>query len=545
MVVSPTPTGTIPRYWPSARYFTEAIQCPSVCFAHPLLRNTLPAVDRLGMPIVTSGQFAYVYKLKSMDGNGDFAVRCFRGYLGDRDQRYRAIHEHVRTSPVGHLSEFSYAPEGILVGGNRFPILFMNWIEGPTLDLYIGEMLQRSDVLLHLADEWLRLLNALRVSGIAHGDLQHGNIIVEHGQLRLVDHDGIFVPKMEGWTASEIGHQHYQHPRRDAQHFDENLDSFSSLVIYLSLLSLAERPSLWQEHHDENLLFTKADFLDPGASSLFKKIREIGPDHSRLADVLAEAATGEPAEAPYLLDLVKTKAGLPSWMTAPADIDATTKTREVVRTEPALGPKKPRWTPWQERMRGPAVPSTPSSSTVQTLFGGAPAAAAIVRDPTDVFGNTIFFSKEFLRKYFLIWYWAAYVLLKFLGFDFLVSLFAATVCLTIGCLSFGLVRAVDESVKAKKARLNAKWHQQPTFAAPSSMSQQSLPGSWNPQGNLPTAVVRTSSTDPIVGNLVLGIYHLDTCDWVDRISSKNRVGFSTASEAVSHGFKPCRICSPA
>ena len=545
MAVSAPPTGTIPRYWPSARYFTEAIQCPSVCFAHPVLRNTLPAVDRLGMPIVTSGQFAYVYKLKSMNGDGDFAVRCFRGYLGDRDQRYRAIQEHVRTSPVGHLSEFSYAPEGILVGGNRFPILFMNWIEGPTLDLYIGEMLQRSEVLLHLADEWLRLLNALRVSGIAHGDLQHGNIIVEHGQLRLVDHDGIFVPKMEGWIASEVGHQHYQHPRRDAQNFDENLDSFSSLVIYLSLLSLAERPSLWQEHHDENLLFTKADFLDPGASTLFKKIREIGPEHSELADILAEAATGEPSKAPYLLDLVETKSGLPSWMTAPADIDATTKTREVVRTEPALGPKKPRWTPWQEKVRGPSIPSTPSSGQVQTLFGGAPAAPAIIRDPTDVLGNTIFHSKEFLRKYFLIWYWAAYVLLKFIGFDFLVSLFAATVCLTIGCLSFGLVRAIDEEAKARKAKLSAKWQQQPTFAAPPSVAQQNLQASWNQPGSLPTAVVHSGSTDPFVGNLVLGIYHLDTCDWVNRISTKNRVGFSTANEAVSHGFKPCRICSPA
>jgi hypothetical protein len=39
------------------------------------------------MPLVTSGQFAYVYKLNSMNDNGDFAVRCFRGYLGDRDQR--------------------------------------------------------------------------------------------------------------------------------------------------------------------------------------------------------------------------------------------------------------------------------------------------------------------------------------------------------------------------------------------------------------------------------------------------------------------------
>src|ERR1043165_1875305 len=135
-----SPTEQLPRYWPSARHFTEVIQCPSVCFGHPSLRQTLPAVDRLGMPIVTSGQFAYVYKLKSMNGAGDFAVRCFRGYLGDRDQRYRALQEHVLGSPAPYLAPFSYAPEGILVSGTRFPILFMQWIEGPTLDVYISEM---------------------------------------------------------------------------------------------------------------------------------------------------------------------------------------------------------------------------------------------------------------------------------------------------------------------------------------------------------------------------------------------------------------------
>ena len=545
MAVSPTQPAIVPRYWPSARYFTEAIQCPSVCFAHPLLRSTLPAVDRLGMPLVTSGQFAYVYKLKSMNGNGDFAVRCFRGYLGDRDQRYRAIQEHVRTSPVGYLSDFSYAPEGILVGGNRFPILFMKWIEGPTLDLYIGEMVHRSDVLLHLADEWLRLVSALRTSGIAHGDLQHGNIIVEHGQLRLVDHDGIFVPTMDGWNASEVGHQHYQHPHRDAQHFDHKLDSFSSLVIYLSLLSLAERPELWEEYHDENLIFMKADFADPAASSLFQKIREIGPEHSRLADVLAEAATGEPSAVPCVLDLVKPKVGLPSWMTAPADIEPVTKTREVVRTEPPLEVKRSRWN-WQERTPGVAVPSSPSSGSFQTLFGTpAAAAAATVRDPGDVIGNTIFYSKQFLQKYFLIWYWAAYVLLNFLGFDFFVSLFTALVCLSIGCLTFGLARSIDGAIKASRTKMHVTYQQTSVVVPPSLAPQQGLAPSWTSQANVPTAVVNTGPSEPFVGNLVLGIYHLAHCDWVNRISTRNRVGFSTASEAISHGFKPCRICSPA
>ncbi len=495
---------------------------------------------------MTSGQFAYVYKLNSTDDSGDFAVRCFRGYLGDRDQRYRAIQEHLRNAPVSYLSEFTYAPEGILVGGQRFPILFMQWIEGPTLDLYIGEMLHRPDVLLHLSEEWLRLLSTLHTSGMAHGDLQHGNIIVEHGQLRLVDHDGIFVTKMAGWPASEVGHQHYQHPHRTASHFDEKLDNFSSLVIYLSLLSLAERPSLWQEHHDENLLFTKTDFANPSSSVLFSKIRELGPEHARLADALANAATGSPNEVPSVLDLVKSKSALPTWMTAPADIDTTQKTREVVPAEPPAS-RTIRWIPFQERFRGSSVPSTPTSATVQTLFSSAAAPSAAVIDPQAIFQNTVSFSKEFVRKYFLIWYWGAYILLKFLGFDFFLSIFAGLICLALGCLTYGFARAVDESLKAKRAALGSAWQPPSIIAATAPPDAQThFPRSWKPQVNLPSppTAVTPATTDPFVGNLVLGIFHTENCHWVNRISAKNRVGFATASEAAQHGFKPCRICSP-
>ena len=583
MAVSSSQTSVVPRNWPSARYFTEAIQCPSICFAHPHLRDTLPAVDRLGMPLVTSGQFAYVYKLKSMNGNGNFAVRCFRGYLGDRDQRYRAIQEHLRNSPVSYLSSFTYAPEGILVGGYRFPILFMQWIEGPTLDLYIGEMLNRPDVLLHLSEEWLRLLSALRASGIAHGDLQHGNIIVEHGHLRLVDHDGIFVPAMAGWTASEVGHQHYQHPRRTADHFDSSLDNFSSLVVYLSLLSLAERPSLWQEHHDENLIFTKSDFADPASSEVFTKIRELGPEHARLADVLSNAATGSPDQVPCLLDLVQARSSkLPSWMTAPADLEGTTKTREVVSKEPRSEREPIRWVSWQEKSRGRSMPSTPGSPFLQSVFSApasAPApATALITDPHDMMGNAWVFSKEFVRKYFLLWYWVSYTALRVFGFEFGGTLFAALICMLIGCLTYGVVKAREESRKAKKSGPGVTW--QPSLSAPAGPSnfansstgpglisahspparikpawmpppaisapppQQASP--WTPPVNspAPTAITPVVS-DPFVGNIVLGIYHVENCNWVDHISTKNRVGFSTASEAVSHGFKPCRICSPA
>jgi len=542
-------TEQIPRYWPSARHFTEVIQCPSVCFSHPVLRKTLPAVDRLGMPIVTSGQFAYVYKLKSMNGGGDFAVRCFRGYLGDRDQRYRAIQEHVLSSPVPYLSQFSYASEGILVGGTRFPILFMQWIEGPTLDLYVSEMLHRRDVLLHLADEWLRVVNSFQASGIAHGDLQHGNVIVEHGQLRLIDHDGIFVPRMNGWSACEVGHQHYQHPRRTAAQFDENLDNFSALVIYLTLLSLAERPGLWEEYHDENLLFTKADFADPSSSTLFAKVREIGTEHSRLADVLAKAAAGPPASVPRLEQLVDGPSRLPSWMNAPVDLETTTKTREVVRTDALTDRRDVRWLPWHERPKQQPLPMTPASSSSQTIFNtGSVPPGPVVRNPDRVAANTFYFGKEFFRGHFFWWYWGVYVLFQFGGLTAGASLLATILCVTFACLLYGLYRAIEEQRNAHRlapAPQRAASLPRPIWLTPISQQPSPIIPLAPPLMTQPASPPATQSTEPFIGNRVLGIFHLRDCGWVEQISTSNIVSFASPSEATSHGYKPCRICSPA
>ncbi|MDQ2855031.1 MAG: hypothetical protein M3R68_01785 [Acidobacteriota bacterium] len=538
---------TNPRYWPSARHFTEAIQCPTVCFNHPSLRQTLPAVDRLGMPLVTSGQFAYVYKVKSNGAGGAFAVRCFRGYLGDRDQRYRAIELHVKNHPVPYLSDFTYAPRGILVEGNRFPILFMNWIEGPTLDLYLDEMIGRREVLLHLAEGWLKLIASLRRAGIAHGDLQHGNIILERGSLRLVDHDGIFAPAMSGWPSSELGHQHYQHPRRDAHCFDATLDNFSALVIYLSLLALAEQPGLWAEYHDENLLFTKTDFIDPASSSLFAKIKELGPEHRRLADILETAAKGEPADAPCLLDLVNVKSALPSWMTAPLAIEAKTKTREAVEVVPAPDGKQSLWKPWQARLPKTSVPASTPSENFQTIFSGpattlTPSQLPGIRDPAEVFRNTGVFAKEFLRKTFIWWYWGIYLCFQFIGLSFFSSLFVALLCLALGSLAYGFVRAralAQSALPANPSQLNL-------LGANTLSGSPVLPAAG--QGRRPPAAgfqpTSITAGDSIVGNLALNIYHQRNCGWVQQISPKNLVSFASPADAMAAGFKSCRVCTP-
>ncbi|HEV7858307.1 MAG TPA: lipopolysaccharide core heptose(II) kinase RfaY [Pyrinomonadaceae bacterium] len=538
-------------YWPSASHFAEAIQCPGICFSNSLLRQTLPAVDRLGMPLVTSGQFAYVYKLKMPNGVA-YAVRCFRGYLGDREQRYQAIDEHLQSHHIPALASFAYEAEGILVRGRRYPILFMEWIEGPTLDVYLDEMVTRSEVVLHLADEWLKLVRALSEAGIVHGDLQHGNIIVERGNLRLVDLDGMFVPAMTGWTASELGHQHYQHPSRDINLFNPSLDNFSALVIYLSLISLAERPELWAEHHDENLLFTRSDFLDPSSSALFKKIKEIGPEHRQLAEVLELSAQVDPAMVPSLLDLASTKSRLPSWMAAPLDLEITERTREAPRVDaPHPDSPYPTWTPWQAQRARP-VPVTPGSVAVQSVFSGtgilqpAQTQRGVSTDPTQVGRNALRYARELLGRTFLWWYWGLYFLLKILGMEYLYSLILTFFLVGMASLAYGFVRATQEAQDASASTLpftNPNPYLPPTNATPSFNTGQyfPLPSDGQPADALPTAA---TALNQIIGNSVLSIYHLPDCDWVAHISKNSRVDFDTVVEAVNAGYRPCRVCQP-
>lgn len=557
-------------FWPTARQYAEAVQCPAVCFDEQSLRGMLPAVDKLGMPLVTSGQFAYVFKLNPPDSADDsLAVRCFRGYLGDRAERYSALDAHLDLKRIAALPRFRYLPKGILVVGRRYPVLVMEWVEGPTLDVYLDEAVGRREALMHLADDWLKLVAALSEAEIAHGDLQHGNIIVEHGQLRLVDLDGMYVPALEGFKASEVGHQHYQHPARDITHFSRDTDNFSALVVYLSLISLAERPELWREHHDENLLFTRADFIDPDASALFGKIEAIGGEHARLASALKTAALSHPSEAPRLTDLVGAGSKLPTWVSAPADIDVTGRTREVARAA-ALG--REHATPWPPKQPWRNAPSTQQPGSMRGVFDASVPLASTVaaqvkpRDPADIRGNTLHHAKTlFGNSYGYIWWiplhnfllgdvWGALGAGPFAGM--LVSflfIFALFVC-------YGFFRAVYEAETGVTTPAPAAAGGAPTLppahraAALNNASARTFFGAqgattqplYSTQQQQQQQPARPASNvlQPVIGNRSLAIYHLPHCSWVAKIARQNRVEFDSPAPAQSAGFRPCRVCKP-
>jgi hypothetical protein len=269
--------------WPSPQDYSEAVQSPRTAFQERELQQGSPELNHLGLPRPRSGSFATVYKILS--GTRNWAVRCFLYPVSDQQERYEEISRHLATIRLPYLVQFSFLPQGMRVGKQTYPILKMEWVEGEPLASYIERNLGSGSVLLGLAGRWFEMMKALRQSSIAHGDLQHGNVLVLNGELKLVDYDGMFVPGLRGKSSNELGQRNYQHPQRTEFDFDANLDNFSSWVIYISLIALGLQPQLWRQFRggDECLLFRKEDYESPERSAIFGALEKAQDDKLRSA----------------------------------------------------------------------------------------------------------------------------------------------------------------------------------------------------------------------------------------------------------------------
>lgn len=258
---------------PSRQDYQEALQAPEIAFADRELKGGSPVCDsRLGLPRAFSGQNATVFQLRA--GAKTWAVKCFARELPDQQQRYAAISAHLQRNRLPYNVGFEFLPRGINVGGSWHPVLKMEWVDGEALKAYLERNLRNPAVLRDLAERFLEMVRQLQAAGIAHGDLQHGNVFVCGRDLRLVDYDGMFVPALAGLPSAELGHPNYQHPDRAATLFSNRLDNFSAWVIFLSLYALSVAPDLWDQagRLDECLLFRKEDFRAPYASPVIQAL---------------------------------------------------------------------------------------------------------------------------------------------------------------------------------------------------------------------------------------------------------------------------------
>ena len=371
---------------PTRHQYTAAMQNPRVRFQERELARGKTAVGKSGQPIVYSGQFASVYRITS---NGrDRAVRCFVSEDPNRKQRYRAMSDYLNMMRPPGFVDFEYLDRELLVDKERHPVVKMEWVAGTTLDKYVEANRTNPGALTKLAAEWLRLMSGLQSLPMAHNDLQHGNIIVQPtGGIRLVDYDGVFLSPFKGQPSPELGHRNYQHPRRTARDYDENIDNFPVLVIYLSLMAVGSDPSLWDRFHTgENLLFTKDDLANPGSTDLWFALASIpGAGIPRLTAELRRCCQLPVAQTPPLSIILgcQTRTGSPPpqpGRPAPLRLKTSARRRQQpagvnrggpsVQSPPPLG--SPRTTATSGNVRASTLHSTPSQNPSRQTVAKAP-----------------------------------------------------------------------------------------------------------------------------------------------------------------------------
>jgi len=214
------------------------------------------------------------------------------------------------------LVSFEYREEEIrsLSDGKRYPIVLMDWVEGETLFQWARNQCRTGNqaALAGAAQQWPAVAAELSQEQIAHGDLQHANVMVTpKSELKLVDYDGMCVPALIGAECLEVGTPPYQHPQRNATlRLSPRLDDFSALLIYVALQALAAEPALWTKYVEQTnydkLLFREDDFRLPQRSALRRDLLDSAkPCVREITERLFAAAAGNMDEVPPLDEIIQ------------------------------------------------------------------------------------------------------------------------------------------------------------------------------------------------------------------------------------------------
>src|SRR5277367_523436 len=184
--------------WPTPQDYNEAMQAPWLNLSDRALRSGKPALDILGLPRPMTGAFASVYRV-DCEGRS-FAVKLFLRKIPDQQLRYTELSQAINSKELDYTVGFQYQPAGIQIRGEQYPILKMDWVEGDNLDTYIAEHVSESRTITLLLHHFGKMVVRLQQYGVAHGDLQHGNILVKDAEMKLVDYDGMYVPRLRTFS---------------------------------------------------------------------------------------------------------------------------------------------------------------------------------------------------------------------------------------------------------------------------------------------------------------------------------------------------------
>jgi hypothetical protein len=325
--------------YPQIVEYNEAVQHPQTAFRDPELRQGRVKLNALGLPVALAGGFALTYRMTTP--RRQLALRCFHRDILAGEHKYAAIARTLSSLNSRYFVGFEYLPDGIRIRGGFYPVLKMDWAEGEPLGVWLDRNSGDRRAVATMRRELAALAAFLEGEGIAHGDIQTGNVMVSRNGLKLVDYDGMYVPGMPADYGCESGHKHFQHPRRSAAGFGPTIDHFSFIAVDLSLAALIEEPGLYRRYCQggETILFRAADFAEPDRSEVFRRLAQF-PALRRPIEHFAAVCRGDVAAVPTLAEFqagrgIATRAAAPLSVAAPAAARAGSNRTLLARLLPS------------------------------------------------------------------------------------------------------------------------------------------------------------------------------------------------------------------
>lgn len=271
--------------------------------------------------VFASGGIATVFKLKDKQSQ-ILAVKFFRDEIRERFERFEKISRFLKQNKFPFIVDFEFVKNLIFVpiegqeeANSFFPGLIMKWIEAPTLESKIKDLItnNKSKDILKIAKAFKELSISILDNKFSHGDLKLSNLLIDDNlNLYLIDYDGMFIKDFEGNISFELGTPSYQHPKRTVNNFDSSIDHFSILVIYTSLIALAYYPEFYKKYNDgDNIILTLEDFNNPNKSELLKTLSNYS-ETKALTFYIKQSLASESIYIDNLKDLLNGKFPKPS-----------------------------------------------------------------------------------------------------------------------------------------------------------------------------------------------------------------------------------------